>query len=374
MMFRTEAREPPPDGASRGAWPDGAPLRVGRPPAIRMPAGERHQRPSDTVPAGDGVGRSDRKTGRPPRSAEPTPIGRDRRRRRRTAAGSHPGYTLRGCGFQYQAPTEEGEGLSAEDTAIRTVHAATLDQLAHQKPCDQCPYQIPMIPNGEFPRGVYPEPGRDPAGRGVIIVGQNPGQAATWEVQYYRNAKDIGTALQGDVKAWDTVNRRYHPYYVTIRGILEAIQWHGPIWWTEAVKCQGTVNSRLFNSCVNTFLECEIRALDATSAKPWPIILVGTSWASMAVTALQNVLQGPGQAQRPILAISHPSQWRGAYGNDLRWLIDALGQTPQAARCVRQYLEGDPDILWPAQRNAWVLQGGQRLVPHLHYAVVPLLS
>lgn len=123
---------------------------------------------------------------------------------------------------------------------------------------------------GCFPRGVYFEEG-DGTSNGTIVIGLNPGPASTWECRSFRND---AAEPQVDRMNWSTATRRTHAYYSATRALLRAMGRRGPIWWTEAVKCQTPKSGKPIypiEACVGKHLR---RELAKPLLRSWPIVVV----------------------------------------------------------------------------------------------------
>lgn len=121
--------------------------------------------------------------------------------------------------------TEVVHGLEALRTGMRC--------------CSACLAQGQDISARNFPRGLHFEPRRGV--RPAMVVGLNPGTPDEGEARCHfgtlASASTPEQRLEADEDSWRAV-RETHPYYVGARTLLETAGVDGPIWWTEAVKCQ----------------------------------------------------------------------------------------------------------------------------------------
>ena len=127
--------------------------------------------------------------------------------------------------------------------------------------------------NGVLPRClVYEEYSRDSSARGSVIVGINPGRTSEWEREFY---KEHGSTYEATLKCWNeqTQNR---PYYTQGRAFVKSIGLHGPILWTELVKCESPKGIELsvqtIRDSINRYLFKELEVIP----KEWPLIAVGS--------------------------------------------------------------------------------------------------
>lgn len=159
--------------------------------------------------------------------------------------------------------------------------------------------------DGHVPRLVHLERGR-PERSGVIVVGMNPGDAEPDEQDVVKAAGEddveIAAALYNHLEEYVLDDDRY---YKLLRQAVVALNFSGPIFWTEAVKCSSKSKGSLsipetvttFSTCGAKFLLAELEAAPAS----WPIIVTGRD-AFVAVCLLAP--------HRRVLGLPHPTAAR----------------------------------------------------------------
>jgi len=147
---------------------------------------------------------------------------------------------------------------------------------------------------------------------GVVVIGSSPGTASNWEKMAYAEA-EVDPQIIGDQAAlqifeaidhvcWERVTAHVHPYYVTIRHFIRAVGYVGPIYWTEAVKCQGSHGR-------STKRSCALGLNDEIEERPgWAIFFVGGA-AFEAYDQLNPKLLG----NRVVMRLPHPSGRQRTY-------------------------------------------------------------
>jgi len=108
---------------------------------------------------------------------------------------------------------------------------------------------------------------------GSVIIGINPGHATKWEREFY---KKHGPTYEATLKCWDEKIKN-HPYYVRGRALVDSIGLHGPILWTELVKCESLPDNTVLSvqtirDSINRYLFKELEVIP----KNWPLIAVGS--------------------------------------------------------------------------------------------------
>lgn len=153
------------------------------------------------------------------------------------------------------------------------------------KSLDKLNRQINKIGNrlvrcGEDCEGIVNNPGKgivprclilekkNRKGRGVIIVGINPGESEKEEWKACRNI-----TYKKLKKYWENNNGRY---YSKLRKFADSLDFKGPILWTDLAKCEIKPNLnklplRTFLTCTYKYLVKEIEA----APKKWAIIANG---------------------------------------------------------------------------------------------------
>ena len=132
--------------------------------------------------------------------------------------------------------------------------------------------------NGIVPRClIYEEDERSASDRGSVIVGINPGRSAGSSPRAVRERefyKSRGCSYEVIVEYWNKEIRNYC-YYVRSRAFVDSIDLHGPILWTELVKCESPKNVELsvqtIRDSINRYLFKELEVIP----EDWPLIALG---------------------------------------------------------------------------------------------------
>lgn len=206
----------------------------------------------------------------------------------------------------------------------------------------------PEREQGRFPRGLYFEEG-DGSNEGTIVIGLNPGPASRWECEAFRRDE---AEPQVDRRNWRRVTRLTHPYYAATRALLWAMGRRGPIWWTEAVKCQSpgkAPNTRrpappppeLIRACASMHLAGELAPLEL---KSWPIVAVHRG-APLALAVMDRALW---RAKR-VIRVPHYLAPAAA----LPALVDACKRHRDAARLLLSEKGPLTSETWLPDEDAW---------------------
>ena len=127
---------------------------------------------------------------------------------------------------------------------------------------------------------------RELAERGSVIVGLNPGSMAG--KRFNRERKEIKLCREKGIFNYRAVDdfskrrfmfdgddRKAHAYYRRLRDLANQLNLHGPILWTEIVKCEskerGKLSIKTIRDDINRYLFREVRM----APKNWPLIGVG---------------------------------------------------------------------------------------------------
>lgn len=111
---------------------------------------------------------------------------------------------------------------------------------------------------------------------GSIVIGIYPGRGRQNDPERQHYIK-YGPSYESLFQWWDAYAIS-HPYHQRLRDLVSALGFHGPIVWTEHVKCERQNKSPslpevTWQTCRDAFLRREIDALTTD----WPIIIVGSS-------------------------------------------------------------------------------------------------
>lgn len=127
---------------------------------------------------------------------------------------------------------------------------------------------------GKIPRCLYIENEKGNLETGCIIVGLNPGQSNkdNSENQTYITQ---GISYKAIENHWLTFGL-HHQYYKKLKKLVLSLGYDGPILWTELVKCESGVNTKVLplstmRKCVNEYLLDELN----NTPSDWPIFAVG---------------------------------------------------------------------------------------------------
>ena len=126
--------------------------------------------------------------------------------------------------------------------------------------------------NGIVPRGlIYIEKDRDLSGRGSVMVGINPGRANRVEREFYKNR---AATYKTTIEYWDKKIKNLR-YYKRGLKLVDKIGLHGPILWTELVKCESpkgvTLSVQTIRDSINRYLFREVEC----TPEDWPLIGIG---------------------------------------------------------------------------------------------------
>ena len=164
---------------------------------------------------------------------------------------------------------------------------------------------------GVVPRGLIHE-NRNGNGKGIVIVGLNPGIAKPAENQY---RLDHGNNYQAVKDCWVDLGIKNLPYFNKPRQIASDLGMVGDILWTNIAKCE-CLDPKVrisFSSAPQTFRFCAglylKKELGIGEIATWPIIACGKD----AFTAMAYIF-----TDRKIIGIPHPT---GA-GIEFRKLLD----------------------------------------------------
>jgi hypothetical protein len=159
--------------------------------------------------------------------------------------------------------------------------------------------------SGIVPRGLIYED-RNGSGKGVVVVGLNPGVAKPEENEY---RKEHGITYGVTVECWETKISPTRPaikdfqYFKKPRELINGLGLSGDILWTNIAKCECrdsknrisfSSEPQTFRFCASLYLKKELDLVDST----WPIIACGKD----AFTALSYMFP-----DRKIIGIPHPT-------------------------------------------------------------------
>lgn len=155
---------------------------------------------------------------------------------------------------------------------------------------------VDLVPaEGKIPRALHLEMDAGSSGRGVIVVGLNPGRAAASERAYFKN---VGRTFEHAIEYWNT-NAPTHPYHVRLKALVLAWGFTGPILWSELAKCQSKENVQAlplqtFRTCVGEFLREEV----SLTPQDWLILAAGReSYKAMSYLF----------SDRTVVGVPHPT-------------------------------------------------------------------
>jgi hypothetical protein len=103
------------------------------------------------------------------------------------------------------------------------------------------------------------------------MVGINPGRASNWEKEFY---KKHGPTYDATLACWDEKIKN-HSYYTRGRAFADSIELHGPILWTELVKCESPKGVELSVQTIRDSINCYLFKELEIIPKSWPLIAVG---------------------------------------------------------------------------------------------------
>ncbi|MCX8195338.1 MAG: hypothetical protein N3G22_04515 [Candidatus Micrarchaeota archaeon] len=213
-----------------------------------------------------------------------------------------------------------------------------------------CPHKCQGVKydkaSGFVPRGMVLE--TSSGDWGVVIVGQNPGQAKDYErleyintpsEQLYDKEKELFETYFSPTKS------RSHPYHKRLYGVAEVIgrelgkTGQPNILWTELVKCQSDkINDEnvpleldTIRMCFNCYLRRELEKVP----KDWPIIAAESrTFNAIALLFLD----------RAVLGIPHPT---GSKGNFSRlWSKLERGTCEKFSEFIRRIKQNEKPAMW----------------------------
>lgn len=149
---------------------------------------------------------------------------------------------------------------------------------------------------GAIPRGLYLETKNRSTGKGIIVVGMNPGKIQKNDNGEYSAILRKASSYENYKSAFETYVLYKNSYHNRIRQIIDALNFNGPILWTEIVKCQSENNGELpattIRTCVHRFLKKEVELLD------YPILALGDKAYNTCLLIFP---------ERKVIGCSHPS-------------------------------------------------------------------
>lgn len=203
-----------------------------------------------------------------------------------------------------------------------------------------CPGIVCDRTSGRIPRCLYFETDCRLGGRGVAVVGLNPGRSSPEEQQYYlaRNC------TYGSVVAWFRESGRKqglnHPYYRHLRKLVDELGLTGPILWTELAKCENATETaglpplQTFRTCTGAFLQRELEMLP----HDWPLFGVGAEAYKGLAYRFPN---------HTVIGVPHPTGSRGQF--------PALSENGRLREAVAAEARG---VLAGSGRALWLTHGG----------------
>ena len=116
---------------------------------------------------------------------------------------------------------------------------------------------------GVIPRGLIYE--HRTGNQKVIVVGLNPGKCRKKEQDYYL---DNGISFQSIQNHFFGSNLHRRPYFARIRNLIDFLDFHGDILWTDLAKCQcagknGVLSIQTLRVCIDRFLRREVDLFNA---------------------------------------------------------------------------------------------------------------
>lgn len=146
---------------------------------------------------------------------------------------------------------------------------------------------------GIMPRCLYYEKSQN-NGKGIIIVGLNPGRARQREMNHFIENKSYQSAVQ----YWRDNFIEYDGFFKPLRDLVRGAGIMGPILWTELIHCQSRPQIRTpliktIRYSVNTYLKEEVALMPDV-----PIIAAGDK----AFELLSYLF-----FDRKIIGVPHPS-------------------------------------------------------------------
>lgn len=177
--------------------------------------------------------------------------------------------------------------------------------------------------NGIVPRClIYEEEGRDLYGRGSVMVGINPGRANETEREFYQRR---GAAYEATLEYWDEKIKSLR-YYKRGRALVDGIGLHGPILWTELVKCESPKGVKLsvqtIRDSINLYLFEELKVIPEN----WP--LIGIGYKAFEILAYRF-------PKRTVIGIPHIT---GSYGQFNKLFTNKIN--PRAKQQLEKILKG----------------------------------
>ncbi len=160
---------------------------------------------------------------------------------------------------------------------------------------------------GIIPRGLlFEDQGRKLKSMGCVIVGLNPGKAGREERNLYKNLYKADKLRYINFTEFWTSKFRSWKYHRRLRSVADGLGLHGPILWTELVKCQskkqGILRVQTVRDDIHKYLLKEI----AVIPESWPLIAGGDRAYEILSYSFPN---------RLVIGVPHPT---GTYGN--HWL------------------------------------------------------
>lgn len=157
---------------------------------------------------------------------------------------------------------------------------------------------------GQIPRCLFLDVEGRSGVRGAAVVGLNPGRAAEPERTSY--VKAGGT--YNSVMAWYNDHGRRHPYVNHLQRLLEVLELHGPVLWTELAKCEnspdrpGLLPLQTFRTCTAAYLDRELEVLPPD----WPLLAIGVEVYKALAYRFSS---------RTVLGVPHPTGSRGHFSH-----------------------------------------------------------
>jgi len=158
--------------------------------------------------------------------------------------------------------------------------------------------------NGVLPRCLFFDMRNKDVRNGCVIVGINPGKSAqhSYERNFYL---ERGNTYDSQLELWFTGKKA--KYYQFLEDFTTVAGWHGPILWTELVKCECSFDAitpslQTSRICTKKYLSDELKKIP----KEWPLLAIGRE-THKALAYLYP--------ERSVLGVPHPTSSRGQFAN-----------------------------------------------------------
>lgn len=157
-----------------------------------------------------------------------------------------------------------------------------------------------------IPRCLNIETENRKGGKGVIIIGINPGPSSVQERRFFKEGSGTYDVW---LERFNHYSKRKIVYFERSRRLADELDFNGPILWTDLAKCElkkgkKHISHQTLRTCIRNFLEKEVKVLPN-----YPIIALGNDVFDFCSLRFQ---------ERLVIGVPHPSgQWSSRTFNKL---------------------------------------------------------